>query len=116
MANELSQSTCEACNADAYCLQEEEIQELLPQIPSWTVFEEESIKRLICSFAFLTYEDSVKFTNKVAELAEKEDHHPEILLEWGKVTITWWSHKIQGLHNNDFICASKTDILFKESQ
>ena len=114
LSNELSQSTCEACRDDANSLHEEEIQELLPQIPSWKVCEEENIKRLICSFAFLTYEDSVKFTNEVAKLAEKEDHHPEIFLEWGKVTVTWWSHKINGLHNNDFICASKTDDLFKD--
>ena len=45
--------------------------------------------------------------------AEEEDHHPEIILEWGKVTVTWWSHKIKGLHKNDFICASKTDALFE---
>ena len=114
LPNNSSQSTCEACRADANDLLEEEIQEWLPQIPSWTVCEEENIKRLVCSFAFLTYEDSVKFTNEVAKLAEKEDHHPEIFLEWGKVTVTWWSHKIKGLHNNDFICASKTDDLFKE--
>ena len=115
LPNELSQNICEACRADADALQETEIQELLPQIPSWTVCEEESIKKLICSFAFLTYEDSVKFTNEVAKLADKEDHHPEIFLEWGKVTVTWWSHKIKGLHINDFICASKTDVLFKKS-
>ena len=114
MPNELSQSTCQACSADADTLNEEEIQELLPQTPSWTVHEEEGIKRLICSFAFLNYEDSVKFTNEVAKLADKEDHHPEIFLEWGKVTVTWWSHKIKGLHSNDFICASKTDVLFKK--
>ena len=114
LSNELSQSTCEACTDDANSLHEEEIQELLPRIPSWKVCEEENIKRLICSFAFLSYEDSIKFTNEVAKLADKEDHHPEIFLEWGKVTVTWWSHKIKGLHNNDFICASKTDDLFKE--
>ena len=116
MSKELSQSTCEACNADVPVLNEKEIEDLLPQVPSWNVFKQEGIKRLICSFAFLSYEDSLKFTNQVAKLAEEEDHHPEILLEWGKVTVTWWSHKIKGLHNNDFICASKTDLLFKESQ
>ena len=116
MSNELSQSSCEACKVDAPMLSEQEIQELAPQIPSWMIHEEEGIKRLICSFAFSSYEDSVNFTNKVAKLAEEEDHHPEILLEWGKVTVTWWSHKIKGLHNNDFICASKTDLLFKKSQ
>ncbi|MFL2715254.1 MAG: 4a-hydroxytetrahydrobiopterin dehydratase [Gammaproteobacteria bacterium] len=114
MSNELSQSSCEACKVDAPMLSEQEIQELAPQIPSWMIHEEEGIKRLICSFAFSSYEDSVNFTNKVAKLAEEEDHHPEIVLEWGNVTVSWWSHKIKGLHKNDFICASKTDNLFKK--
>ena len=114
MSNELSQSSCEACRVDAPVLSEQEIKELAPQIPSWIVHEEEGIKRLICSFAFSSYEDSVNFTNKVAKLAEEEDHHPEIILEWGNVTVSWWSHKIKGLHKNDFICASKTDNLFRE--
>ncbi len=114
MSNELSQSSCEACRLDAPVLSEQEIKELSPQIPSWIVHEEDGIKRLICSFAFSSYEDSVNFTNKVAKLAEEEDHHPEIILEWGNVTVSWWSHKIKGLHKNDFICASKTDDLFKE--
>ena len=114
MSNELSQSSCEACKVDAPMLSEQEIQELAPQIPSWMIHEEEGIKRLICSFAFSSYEDSVNFTNKVAKLAEEEDHHPEIVLEWGNVTVSWWSHKIKGLHKNDFICASKTDNLFRE--
>ena len=116
MSKKLSQSSCEACRADAPFLDEKEIEDLLPQISSWTVFEQDGIKRLVCSFAFLSYEDSIKFTNQVAKLAEEEDHHPEILLEWGKVTVTWWSHKIKGLHKNDFICASKTNLLFEKSQ
>jgi len=109
---ELSKRSCEACRIDAPVLQDNEIKELLSQIPSWKVFEEDNVKKIICSFIFLSYEDSLKFLNKVADLAEKEDHHPEIILEWGKVTVTWWSHKIKGLHKNDFICASKTDALF----
>ena len=56
----------------------------------------------------------LKFVSKVANLAEEEDHHPEIILEWGKVTVSWWSHKIKGLHKNDFIAAAKTDCLFVE--
>ena len=109
---ELSKSSCEACRVDAPVLQDNEIKELLSQVPSWKVFEEDNVKKIICSFIFLSYEDSLNFLNKVADLAEKEDHHPEIILEWGKVTVTWWSHKIKGLHKNDFICASKTDALF----
>tara|TARA_Y100000816_G_C26040120_1_gene544717 strand:+ start:641 stop:979 length:339 start_codon:yes stop_codon:yes gene_type:complete len=110
---ELSKSSCEACREDAPTLKAKEIEELLIKIPSWIIFEDEGIKKLICSFAFSNYQQSVDFANKIANLAEKEDHHPEILLEWGKVTITWWSHKINGLHMNDFICASKTDDIYK---
>ena len=109
MSKKLSQINCEACREGAPVLNEKEIDDLLPQIPSWNVIEQEGIKRLICSFAFLSYQDSLKFTNQVAKLAEEEDHHPEIVLEWGRVTVTWWSHKIKGLHKNDFICAYKTD-------
>ena len=115
MTKELSQSTCEACREDAAVLNNKEINDLLKQVSSWTVFEQEGIKRLVCSFAFLSYEDAVKFSNQVARLAIEEDHHPEIVLEWGNVTVSWWSHKIKGLHKNDFICASKTDDLFQKS-
>ena len=110
---ELSKNSCEACREDAPALKEKEIEELLIKIPSWIIYEDDGIKKLVCSFAFSNYQQSVDFTNKIANLAEKEDHHPEILLEWGKVTVTWWSHKINGLHMNDFICASKTDDLYK---
>ncbi len=106
---DLLKKGCEACKEGAPTLTDEQIKDLSIQIPAWQVFEEDGIKRLICSFAFTSYEDSLKFTNKVAKLAEQEDHHPEIILEWGKVTVSWWSHKIKGLHSNDFICAAKTD-------
>ena len=115
MSKKLNQSSCEACKKDAIILSEKEILELAPQIPSWKILEEENIKKLICSFAFLNYRESVEFTNNVANLADEQDHHPEIILEWGKVTVLWWSHKIQGLHKNDFICAAKTDEIYKSS-
>jgi 4a-hydroxytetrahydrobiopterin dehydratase len=47
----------------------------------------------------------------VGEVAEAEDHHPALLTEWGKVTVTWWTHAVKGLHRNDFIAAAKTDQL-----
>jgi 4a-hydroxytetrahydrobiopterin dehydratase len=53
------------------------------------------------------------FTNAVAELAEAEGHHPKLILEWGLVYVSWWTHKINGLHKNDFICAAKTDLLYQ---
>ena len=113
MNTELSMGKCEACNIDASSLSDDEIKKLQPQIPSWSIIEDgDEIKRLICAFAFKNYDESLNFTNIVAKLAEEEDHHPEIILEWGKVTVSWWSHKIKGLHHNDFICAAKTDKLF----
>jgi 4a-hydroxytetrahydrobiopterin dehydratase len=69
------------------------------------------IKRLKRAFTFNNFIDAVAFTQKVAVLAENENHHPSILTEWGKVTVYWWSHKIKGLHVNDFIMAAKTDQL-----
>ena len=111
---EFSKRTCEACREDAASLKDAQIEELSLKVPSWKVYEDGNIKKLICSFAFSDYEQSLIFTNKIADLAEKEDHHPEIVLEWGKVTISWWSHKINGLHMNDFICASKTDDIFNK--
>ena len=71
----------------------------------------DGIKRLRRAFKFKDFREAMQFTNRVGELAEQEDHHPAILTEWGKVTVTWWTHKIKGLHRNDFIMAAKTDSL-----
>ena len=60
-------------------------------------------------FNFDNYLQALDFAKAVALLAEEEDHHPKIVLEWGRVEVHWWSHKIKGLHKNDFICAAKTD-------
>ena len=70
-----------------------------------------SVTDLSKNFSFSNYRDSVEFSNNVDKMADKEDHHPVITIEWGKVTVVWWSHKIKGLHKNDFICAAKTDQL-----
>ena len=111
--NELINKKCEACRMDAPKVTDEEIPSLMSQIPLWDIIEENNIKKLTCLFKFSDYEQSLVFTNKVATLADEEDHHPQITLEWGKVEVIWWSHKIQGLHQNDFICAAKTDRLYK---
>jgi len=111
--NELINKKCEACRIDAPKVTDEEIPSLMSQIPLWDIIEENNIKKLTCLFKFSDYEQSLVFTNKVATLADEEDHHPQITLEWGKVEVIWWSHKIQGLHQNDFICAAKTDRLYK---
>ena len=113
MNENLLKGSCEACRIDAPKVTNSQIESLMPQIPSWSILENDDIKKLVCSFAFLDYDQTVNFANSVTKLAEEEDHHPEIIIEWGKVTVSWWSHKIKGLHMNDFICAAKTDELLK---
>lgn len=102
---------CEACRIGAPLVSQEEIDEFMPQLPGWQIVEEDGIKRLRCSFEFANFKQALAFTNKVGELAEQHDHHPSILTEWGRVTVSWWSHKIKGLHVNDFVMAAKTDYL-----
>ena len=108
---ELSGKTCEACRAGAPLAAQEKINEFILQIPDWGIFEIDGIKQLKRTFTFNNFVDALSFTNKVGAIAEEEGHHPAILTEWGKVTVTWWTHKIQGLHVNDFIMAAKTDKL-----
>jgi 4a-hydroxytetrahydrobiopterin dehydratase len=108
----LTDLTCEACRADAPRLTEAEIRELKPQIPEWHIVEVEGVPRLERLFAFRNFAQALAFTNSVGALAEAEDHHPAILTEWGKVTVSWWTHKIGGLHRNDFIMAAKTDSAY----
>jgi len=107
----LTQMKCVACRKGEPTVTDAEIAELHPQIPEWQIVEREGIKRLERVFKFENFVQALAFTNQVGEIAESEGHHPALLTEWGKVTVTWWTHKIKGLHRNDFIMAAKTDQL-----
>jgi 4a-hydroxytetrahydrobiopterin dehydratase len=108
----LTKQKCVACRADAPRVTDDELPDLIREIPDWQPITAESVLQLSRVFNFKDYSSSLDFANKVAELAEEEDHHPAILLEWGKVGVTWWTHKIGGLHKNDFIAAAKTDLIY----
>ena len=108
---ELRAKHCAACRADAPRVTSAQIDELSPQIPEWELIEVEGVQRLNRAFQFKNFEQALEFTNRLGALAEQENHHPAILTEWGKVTVTWWTHKIRGLHLNDFIMSAKTDEL-----
>ena len=108
----LNQQTCEACRAGAPQVTDTELAQLIKQIPEWTAHAVAGVLQLRREFKFKNFKDAIAFTNRVGDMAETENHHPAILTEWGKVTVSWWTHKINGLHQNDFICASKTDQLF----
>jgi len=103
---------CVACRGGEPTLTDDEITRLLPQVPEWSVVERDGIKRLERRFKYRNFAKALAFANEVGELAEAEGHHPAILTEWGKTTVTWWTHKIKGLHRNDFIMAAKTDQLY----
>ena len=112
--SELSEMRCTACRGGEPTLTDAEMAELRPQVPEWQVVQREGIKRLERVFRFRNFAQALAFTNRVGEQAEEEGHHPALLTEWGKVTVKWWTHKIGGLHQNDFIMAARTDELSKE--
>ena len=110
----LDEMKCVPCRGGVPPLSRDEIDGLKPQVPEWEVIEIEDIPRLRRAYDFKNFAQALAFTNQVGELAEEEDHHPSLLTEWGKVTVTWWTHKINGLHQNDFIMAAKSDALYEE--
>jgi 4a-hydroxytetrahydrobiopterin dehydratase len=109
--SDLSQMHCEACRADAPTVSDEELKTLIRDIPDWSVETRDGIMQLERVYKFRNFADAMVFANHVGDIAEAEGHHPAILVEWGRVTVTWWSHKIRGLHRNDFIMAARTDTL-----
>ena len=91
---DLLKQKCIACRADAPRVTDDELPDLLKEIPDWQPITKDSVLMLNKVFKFEDYAQSLDFTKKVAALAEEEDHHPAILLEWGKVEVTWWTHRL----------------------
>jgi 4a-hydroxytetrahydrobiopterin dehydratase len=111
---ELTEKTCVACRIGAPLATEEEIKSFMPQIPEWEIINVDGVNQLTRIFKFKDFTQAMQFTNLVGNLAESENHHPAILTEWGRVKVSWWSHKIKGLHVNDFVMAAKTDLLLNQ--
>jgi 4a-hydroxytetrahydrobiopterin dehydratase len=109
----LAAGKCVACRAGEPTLTDSEIEDLLLQINEWQVKEVNGEKRLDKVFKFKNFVQALEFTNKIGAIAEEEGHHPLIITEYGRATVDWWTHKIGGLHKNDFIMAAKTDELFE---
>ena len=107
----LSVKHCEVCRLGTPLATRQEIAEYMSQLAGWQILEVAGVNHLQKVYSFKNFAQALKFTNQVGAIAEAENHHPAILTEWGKVTVTWWTHKIAGLHANDFIMAAKTDDL-----
>jgi 4a-hydroxytetrahydrobiopterin dehydratase len=105
----LSQEHCGPINATSQKLPMNEADQLINELDGWTLINKEQESRLEKSYKFDNFKQALDFTDRIGQLADEEDHHPAILTEWGKVTVDWWTHKIKGLHRNDFIMAAKTD-------
>ncbi|SFA64458.1 4a-hydroxytetrahydrobiopterin dehydratase [Metapseudomonas otitidis] len=112
----LSQAHCEACRAGAPLVSEDELATLIKEIPDWNIEVRDGIMQLEKVFLFRTFRHALAFTNAVGAAAEEEGHHPGLLTEWGKVTVTWWSHEAKGLHRNDFIMAARTDRIAETAE
>lgn len=108
--SDLATKTCVPCRGGVPPLKGEELATLQAQVSGWSVIEEHHIAK---TFKFPDFAGALKFVNRVGELAEEQGHHPDIFLTWGKVEITTWTHKINGLTESDFILAAKIDQLDK---
>jgi 4a-hydroxytetrahydrobiopterin dehydratase len=109
----LSRATCVACRRGAPTVTDEEIAALAPEVPDWELVEIDGVRRLRRVFSFDDFAQALAFTDAVGAVAEEQGHHPALLTEWGRTTVSWWTHKIKGLHRNDFIMAAKTDELYQ---
>ncbi|MBR8538338.1 4a-hydroxytetrahydrobiopterin dehydratase [Carboxylicivirga sediminis] len=103
---------CEACSVNAHRLSADEIASLMPDVPHWELIEDGTIQKLKRVFRTDNFIQSIALTNAIAEQAEKENHHPQLIVEYSSVTVIWWTHKIHGLHKNDFIMAYHTSTLY----
>ena len=102
--------------ANSTLLSEAEIKKLSAELAHWDVIQVDGEKRLQREYPFKDFSQALSFTVQVGGIAEAENHHPSILTEWGSVTVTWWTHKVKGLHQNDFIMAARTDHLYEQRQ
>lgn len=115
-AQDLAQAQCLPCRRGDPPLSQAEIQALKVSTPEWELLEVDGILRLQRVFKFKNFAQALEFTNRIGRIAEEQDHHPALLTEWGKVTVTWWTHAVGGLHRNDFIMAAKSDQIYEQYQ
>ena len=109
---DLAKETCVPCRGGEPTLNENEIGALVPEVPGWRVAERDGVKRLEREFRFADFASALDFTVGIGERAEEAGHHPALLTEWGRVTVSWWTHAIGGLHRNDFVMAARTDGVY----
>ena len=113
-ARALAAESCAACRPDSPRVEAAEAETLLAMLPDWSIVVEET-ERLAATFAFADFAAAFEFAGRVGDLAEAANHHPMLIVEWGRVQVFWWTHAIGGLHRNDFILAARTSALLDAS-
>lgn len=108
----LAREKCVACRRDSPRVTDDEVAELHPQVADWALTDTDGIPRLQRAFRFRNFGDALDFATNLGKAADEEGHHPRITVEWGSVGVDWWTHKIRGLHRNDFVMAAKTDAMY----
>ena len=104
--SELAEKRCVPCRGGVPPLTADQIKPLARQLREWEVVKNHHIER---EFKFPDFKSALDFVNRIGEIAEREDHHPDIELSWGRVGVRIWTHKIDGLTESDFILAAKID-------
>lgn len=104
--SELAHKRCVPCRGGVPPLKGEALKPLLAQIRGWSVVDEHHLTK---TYSFDDFANALAFVNRVGSVAEREGHHPEVHLAWGKVQLDIWTHKVDGLTESDFILAAKAD-------
>jgi 4a-hydroxytetrahydrobiopterin dehydratase len=111
----LSQQKCVPCEGNVAPVSDEEIAQYQSQIPDWSFKSEDQTRYLERSYTLGNFKDALTLAQRIGEVAEQEQHHPSLIVQWGKLTVQWWTHTINGLHQNDLIMAAKTDQVVQEA-
>ena len=104
----LAEKHCVPCTGGVPPLRGDELEKMKAQVPGWQVADGHHLTK---SFKFPDFQTALQFVNRVGAVAEKEGHHPDLYLAWGKVDVKVWTHKIDGLTESDFILAAKINEL-----
>lgn len=112
---DLPRGNCTACRKGVPVVTKEEIEKYLPQLhPDWKIINGGGIPRLVRVLPLKNFAQAMEVAQQIGEIAEEQGHHPALLVEWGLLTVSWWTHAIANLHRNDFIMAAKTDRIIKQ--
>ena len=107
---------CEACLETADPADQKDIDAFIESSEEWMIVVEDSTPKITKVYKFSNFQEAQDYTNKVSRLAEDVGHHPVIVLQWGSVKVTWWSHKIKNIHPLDLILAERCDLAYVETK